>query len=186
MNKIKIKCLASPETNDHQACIYIDGEDWLGRSHMGIDPPAFFRQKTLLNGGEAWVGRCHCGCAGCDDVVVDIVIDPNEVQWKSPQGYMFRFDRLEYESEIRAVRNDHSWEDNNRTAERLVDSVFYSVVLPDGWKYDWASARWNRGKITLSFMKGSQQKLMEFDWDPENPTTAENQARIFIEEMFNQ
>jgi hypothetical protein len=186
MNKLKIQCAASPETNDHAASIFVDGEDWLGDEYMGLDPPRLFRQKTLLSGGRALVGRCNCGCEGCDDFIVDVIIDENEVKWKSPKGYLLRFDRTEYDSEIVTKRNDHCWEDNNRTAERLVDAVFDSIVLSDGCKYDWSSARIGKGKITLSFSLNSQQKLIEFGWDPEDPVTAEKRARQLKREMVSE
>jgi hypothetical protein len=109
--------------------------------------PKLFHQESLLSGGKALVGRCKCGCEGCDDYVIEIIIDENEVEWKSPRGYLLSFNKSEYESEILAKSNDHSWEDNNRTAERLVDAVFYSVVLSDGWSYDWASPALGREKF---------------------------------------
>jgi len=186
MNRLEIRCDASPETNDHKASIFVDGKDWLGEEYMGLDPPKLFRQEALLSGGKTLVGRCKCGCEGCDDYLIDVVIDENEVKWKSPNGYLLRFDRPEYESEIFARRNDHSWEDKNRTAERLVDTVFDSVVLSDGWSYDWASARIGEGKITLSFSLNDQQKLIEFGWDTTDPVTAEKRARQIKQEMLNQ
>ena len=186
MNKLKIQCAASPETNDHEASIIADGKDWLGEDYMGLDPPRFFRQETLLSGGRAFVGRCNCGCEGCDDFIVDVIIDENVVKWKSTKGYLLRFDRTEYESLIVAKRNDHSWEDNNRTAERLVDAIFDSIVFTDDWKYDWSSARIGKGKITLSFSLGSQQKLIEFGWDPKDPTTAEKRAKQLKLEMIGE
>jgi len=186
MNKLKIQCIASPETNDHKASIIVDGKDWLGDGFMGLDPPKLFRQETLLSGGKAFVGRCNCGCEGCDDFIVDVIIDDDEVKWKSVNGYLLRFDRAEYEAEIVAKRIDHSWEDNNRTAERLVDAIFDSIVLSDGWRYDWSSARIGKGKITLSFSLKSQQKLIEFDWDPEDPITAEKRAKQLKLEMVDE
>jgi len=183
MNKLTINFSSSPETNDHEALILVDGKDWLGDDYMGLDPPMLFRQETLLKGGETLVGRCNCGCEGCDDVVVDVIVDEKEVKWKTLKGYTLKFDRIEYESEILSKRDDRSWEDNNRTAERLVDSVFNSFVLPDGYKFDWSSARIGDGKIKMSFSLNSQQKMFEFGWNPEDPKTAEKRAKQLKIEM---
>lgn len=186
MNKLNIKCVASPETNDHQASILVDGVDWLGDDYLGLDPPRLFQQETLLCGGRTIVGRCNCGCEGCDDVVVDIIINENVVKWQSPKGYVLTFNRSEYESEISTKSSDFSWEDSNRTAERLVNGVFDSTLLPGGWKYDWSSARMGKGKISLSFTLNDQQKLIEFGWDSEDPLTAEKRARQLKREMENE
>jgi len=186
MNRLDIKCVASPETNDHEACILVDGEDWLGDDYIGLDPPRLFQQETLLCGGRTLVGRCNCGCEGCDDFVVDVVIDGNVVKWQSPKGYLLSFDRTEYESEIVSKCKDHSWEDSNRTAERLVNAVFDSVVLSGGWKFDWSSARMGKGKIAVSLSLNDQQKLVEFGWDPEDPITAEKRAKQLKREMVNE
>jgi hypothetical protein len=183
MNKLSIQFSPCPETNDHEASIIVDGNDWLGNEYMGLDPPKLFRQKTLLTGGETLIGRCNCGCEGCDDFFIDVIVDENEVKWKSPKGYVLSFDRIEYESEILTKRDDHSWEDNNRTAERLVDFVFDSFVRPDGYIFDWSSARIGKGKITLSFSSDSQQKLIEFGWNPEDPISAEKRAKQLKIEM---
>jgi hypothetical protein len=59
-------------------------------------------------------------------------------------------------------------------------------VHSDGWKYDWSSARIGKGKITLSFSLNSQQKLIEFGWDPEDPITAEKRARQLKREMVSE
>jgi hypothetical protein len=185
MNRFKILIKASPETNDHQACILIDGSDWLGNGYMGLDPPRLFRQEFLLRGGRVLVGRCDCGCEGCGDVMVGVIIEGDIVMWQAPNGDQLVFDRAQYESEIMAIRNDHSWEDNNRTAERLVDAVFNSTVIKDGSTFEWSSARIEKGKIKLSFSSKGQQKLIEFDWDPEDPTTAEERARQLKQKLVN-
>jgi hypothetical protein len=183
MNKLKIECTASPETNDHKASIIIDGNDWLGEEYMGLDPPRLFKQESLLAGGNTLIGRCNCGCEGCGDYFVEVEISVDKVQWKSINGPILSFDRTEYENEINFKRNDNSWEDKNRTAERFVDSIFDSIVLADGYKYDWASARIGKGKISLSFSKGAQQKLIDFGWDPENPESAKKRAMQIRAEM---
>jgi len=58
-----------------------------------------------------------------------------------------------------------------------VDAVFADFELDDRWNYDWASARIGRGTITVSFSWERQQRLLEFGWNPEDPTTAEKRAK---------
>jgi hypothetical protein len=87
---------------------------------------------------------------------------------------------------------DLSWEDVNRTAERLVGELFRGCRLVDGSVFDWASARIGRGRgiITLSFSNkgaiGTQQKTFEFGWDGKDPQSALPGAERFKSERVEQ
>ena len=172
MNSLAFEIKPSPSSNDHEVRIRIDGGDWLGEDYMGLDPPRLFAQGSLTEGGRLLIGRCECGCEGCDDVCVEVMRDGGEVVWTSTNGAHLHFDKREYDGVVAAARNDRSWEDANRTAERLVDGVFADVMLDDGYGFDWASARITEGVMTLSFTKSGTQKLLEFSWDGKTPDEA--------------
>ena len=179
MNKLAFEIMPSPSSNDHQARIRIDGTDWLGQEYLGLDPPRLFAQPSLTCGGKLLVGRCECGCEGCDDVSVDVVRQGQEVLWTNTKGLRLHFDGEEYDKAIRSAREDFSWEDTKRTAERLVFGVFAGASMHDGYTFDWASARVRDGVMTLSFNKRGAQKLFEFAWDGHSPEDALAGARRF-------
>ncbi|SRR6266581_7772037 len=179
MNTLAFEIMTSPSSNDHQARIRIDGTDWLGQEYLGLDPPRLFAQPSLTDGGKLLVGRCECGCEGCDDVLVDVLRQGQEVLWTNAKGLHLHFDREEYERGVASARQDFSWEDTKRTAERLVSEVFVGVSLDDGYTFDWASARVRNGVMTLSFSKSGTQKLFEFSWDGQSPQDALAEARRF-------
>jgi hypothetical protein len=185
MNKISIKFAECPKSNDHEACIIIDGNDWLGNDYMGMDPPRLFSQKSLLAGGKTIVGRCNCGCEGCDDVVIDITVSYDAVIWESNRGYKLEFNKDEYLTEITNKKQDCSWESVERTAERLVDAIFRGVKLSDGLLFNWSSARIKKRIMTLSFIGGSKQKVIEFLWNGIDPMDAKNKAVIELKRMIN-
>jgi hypothetical protein len=179
MSTLAFDIMPSPSSNDHQARIRIDGTDWLGQEYLGLDPSRLFGQPALTTGGKLLVGRCECGCEGCDDVLVDVLRQGQEVLWTNAKGLKLHFDSEEYDTVVASAREDFSWEDTERTAERLVSAVFIGVVLDGGYAFDWASARIRDGLMTLSFSKGGTQKLFEFAWDGQSPQDALAGARRF-------
>jgi hypothetical protein len=183
MNTLTFEIAPSPTSNDHQVRIRIDGKDWLGAKYLGVDPPRFFAQAALISGGNLLAGRCECGCEGCDDIRVDVLRDDHEVLWKSADGLQVHFKGEDYDRLIAAAGADFSWEDTNRTAERLVSGVLAGVVVEDRYKFDWASARVRGGIMTLSFSRGSSQKLFEFGWDGKSPDNAIAGANCFFSDL---
>jgi hypothetical protein len=182
MSTLAFEFVPSPSSKDHQARIRIDGTDWLGEKYLGLDPPQLFRQLSLTAGGNVVVGRCECGCEGCDDVLVDVVREGQVVLWTNAKGLKFRFDQEEYDRVVAAAREDFSWEDTKRTAERLVSGAFVGVRLEGDYLFDWASARIGTGRITLSFSRRGKQKLVGFNWDGRSAEVALISARRFYEE----
>ena len=172
MNSLAFDVCPSPTSNDHQVRILIDGEDWLEGNNLGIDPPEFFKQKALRDGGELLIGRCDCGCVGCDDIRVQVKRKELGVTWTVREGVFYFFAAKEYDRTIESGATDTTWEDANRTAERLVDDLFRGVVIEGGYVFDWASARIGHGIITLSFSSGTSQKTFEFGWDGQTPESA--------------
>lgn len=165
MNTIELKSVPSPTSNDHQTRVFVDGEDWLGDDFLGLDPPDFFKQKELVIGGKVLVGRCDCGCLGCCDHEVYVKLKDDVVIWKSEYGYILAFDKAAYLEEIETKALDYSWEDQGRTAERILQGIFEGSVIENGYCFDWVSTRCSKNKITLSFSNNGVQSLKEFDWD---------------------
>jgi hypothetical protein len=172
MKTLTLNIEPSPTSDDHQVRIQIDGQDWLGKDFLGIDPPRFFSQSTLTTGGEAIIGRCKCGIEGCDDYTADIIVENSVVIWKMNKGHILHFEKTAYLTLIKNAANDFSWESKERTAERRVGEIFKDTRFNDEYRFDWASAQINPGKILLSFSKEASQMTLEFDWADENPDTA--------------
>jgi len=165
MNNIAFKILPSPESNDSEVRIFIDGNDFLGNDYLGLDPPVFFDQRTFFQAGELMIGRCTCGCEGCSDYPVTVNIDSNKIIWTNHNGVKLEFNKVEYEKTILEAKNDHSWEDENRKIERLVSNLLHNTNTKEGFNFNWASARIKDDCITLSFTKNGEQKLLEFSRD---------------------
>jgi hypothetical protein len=123
MNVLAFNIELSPESNDHQTRIIIDGNDWLGKNYLGLDPPEFFRQKTLFENGELIIGRCDCGVVGCDDVQINTIFSENEVFWVNANEKL-SFDKEKFLKLIETASLDFSWEDLGRKVERLVSKIF--------------------------------------------------------------
>ena len=58
----------SPETNDHELRILVDGDDILARVEdtMGLDPPDFFEQPALLCGGPLLIAGASAASSAAD------------------------------------------------------------------------------------------------------------------------
>ncbi|MGZ6519518.1 MAG: hypothetical protein ACXVED_18165, partial [Bacteroidia bacterium] len=164
-NNIAFKILPSPESNDSEVKILIDGNDFLGDDYLGLDPPVFFNQQTLFQSGELMIGRCTCGCEGCSDYSVTVNVDNDKIIWTNHNGLKLEFNKVEYEKIILEAKNDNSWEDENRKIERLISNLLHNTKTKDGYNFNWASARIKNDFITLSFSKNGEQKLLEFSRD---------------------
>jgi hypothetical protein len=187
MNTLSFKFGPSPESNDHEVRILVDGVDILERvdkSSLGLDPVDFFAQAALLETGNLLIGRCGCGCLGCGDEAVSAVHDAGTVSWKSPHRWIsgFVFERTGYLAAISRGRADTSWETVDRTAERLVSSLDFSVFERKGMKFEWASGRMDKTRMALSFNRGGQQELLYVDWNHRNPAEAELAVRRLIQD----
>lgn len=178
LNTLSFAFRPSLESNDHQVRVLIDGRDWIGDGNLGLDPPQFFAQRELAGEGHLLIGRCTCGCVGCDDVVVEVQRADGVVSWIESPSTRLRFDAEAFDRVIAAGRADTSWEDANRTAERLVDEVLKGMTINDEFTFSWASARIEKGKISLSF-DGPKQKIVGIGWDGVSPASAVESARRF-------
>jgi len=185
MNQISFTITPSPETNDHEVRVLIDGEDWLGEDQMGMDPPDLFRQFSECNTGRLLVGRCECGVVGCGDVFVYVTRYEKYVGWQVSDAQSFRFDRIDYDETIARLLGDDSWEDLNRRVERLIKKQFFGTTIDDGLDFNWASARIKANVIHLSYAKDAEQRLLEINWDGETEESALKSARSFRRERFS-
>ena len=164
MKRLSFKFQPCPESNDHEVRILIDDEDVIGESFLGPDPPSFFAQDFDAD-GALMIGRCTCGVEGCDDFRVTVKHSEDEISWTSDYGVNVSFVRAHYVDTIARARNDHSWEDANRTAERVANGMLKQTKTKDGFEFDWASARIGKSMITFSYSKNHEQKLLEVHWD---------------------
>lgn len=179
MNKLSFKILTSPSTNDHELRILIDDQDFLGKDYLGIDPPSFFSQDFERKGGLL-IGRCTCGVEGCADYQVIVNFDEKMVFWTDGYGLSLSFDKAEYADLIFKSKNDHSWEDTKRQAERLITDILKESQTKDNYKFDWASARIYIKQITLSYSKNGDQKLFHIPWDGQTKDNIKQSVERFI------
>lgn len=183
-NHLRIEVSPSPESNDHQARILIDGEDWLWRAGaIGLDPPDLLKELAKQQ-GPITVGRCTCGCLGCGDVEVDVQRHGTHVEWIATGGALLQFGAAQYDQEVVRFRDDHSWETLGRRVEREVGDVFSGCRTAKGLIFEWASTRIKEGLIHLSFTRSGIQDLRNFAWDGKSIESALNQARILRTRWF--
>ncbi|MBX9724582.1 MAG: hypothetical protein K2X81_24470, partial [Candidatus Obscuribacterales bacterium] len=147
--RLGFKFLPSETSNDHQTRILIDGQDFihnLDDSLLGIDPVEFFSQTALRESGKLLIGRCGCGCVGCGNVSVVVTRSSTEVEWQPTCSALTKvvFSKPEYDLAIERGSADVSWENLERTAERLVSKLDYSECVKRGLVFEWASARIKR------------------------------------------
>jgi hypothetical protein len=187
MNTLAFKIEPCPVANDHQVRHIIDGQDWFEDDDtLGIDPPEFFSQESLTTGGTIIVGRCSCGTVGCDDIEFQVERKSPAVFWRVREGVSYMFRESDYDRLIDSASSDHSWEDANRTAERLVAGALAGTTIDDGFRFDWASARIGHGKITLSYSRSGEQRTFDFGWDGVTPDSAIPGAKRFKQERVEQ
>lgn len=182
MNSLSFRILASPDTNDHELRILIDGEDILGKDFLGLDPPSFFSQENIEKNGQLFIGRCSCGVEGCCDYPVNVVVNSDSVLWKVDNGLNLKFDKAEYLSVVSNVKVDYSWEDIKRRVERLTTDILRNTKTKDNYYFEWTSARIEDNKIVLSYRSEFDQKLFYVFWDGQTDANATEQVNHFLSE----
>ncbi|MCM2477598.1 hypothetical protein HGO38_29555 [Rhizobium sp. CG5] len=185
MNTLEFFISESLASNDHQVRVIIDGKDWLGEDHLGIDPPELFEELAHVSSGKLLIGRCDCGCVGCADLVVQIRTTGETTEWHDPSGKMVSFETSDYLRKVDALTNDHSWEPVGRTVERLVSEKFAATSTDQGHTFQWSSTRIQDGIISLSFSNGKEQQLLSFEWDSQTLESALTNADVFYRENFH-
>jgi|CXWL01.1.fsa_nt_gi hypothetical protein len=184
MSKLTFEIRPSPETNDHELLVLVDGKTVLSEDYMGVDPPEFFAQFSKADAGQLLIGRCRCGVVGCGDYHVAVETAPDSVTWRERKE--FRFDRGEYEGAVLNASRDFSWEDQKRRAERLAGEILNGCQTDDGAAFQWASARIAPMLMKLSFLKRDEQKLLEFGWDGATDESVVQGARRFRKQLDEQ
>lgn len=186
IEKLTFSFAASPESNDHEVRPLVEDMDILsvapGGSYLGLDPPEFFRQASLINGGELIIGRCGCGVVGCGDYIATVEVSTDTVVWTITSTKRFAFDREQYLRCIRAGTTETSWESVERTAERLIEGLDFSSMESNGYRFQWASARIKRGQISLSFLNNGGQRLFEIRWDHLHSEDAVQRVKNWLNE----
>jgi hypothetical protein len=175
--KLTLHVTESAGSNDHQVRICVNGTDWLGPDHLGLDPPDFSRELIDPLAPSLHVGRCSCGCMGCGDVVVAVEATDRAVIWNE-NARRVAFDKAQYLSEIQRACLDQSWRPLNRQVEHKLDQFFADYILDACCTFRWTSTRCTLNQITLAFdtchtpAVEYQQRLVEFDWDGQSVGTA--------------
>lgn len=121
ISELALEVRPSPDSNDHEVLVLVDGRVLWGGANMGLDPPTLFEQLSNPRDSLVLIGRCKCGVVGCDDVYARVEHDPDVVRW----------------------RVDHSWEDTKRRAERLVADVLRGCSTHDGYDIAVRSSRYS-------------------------------------------
>lgn len=179
-NVLQLSVQESPDSNDHQVKIIVDGEDWLGDDQLGLDPTDLRRELGTIAAKHLLVGRCICGCVGCSDVEVRISRTNEKIEWASHDERKPVFDAAQYDAEVARFINDHSWEPLGRRVERLVGEIFSGASTPDGLTFQWASTRIRLGRVHLNFANGNAWRMPEFGWDGTTEGSALAGARAFL------
>jgi len=185
MNCLSYEILPHHEDNTYEVRFIVDGADWIGNDHLGLDPPDLVRQLTEGHEGHLTIGRCACGCMGCDDVSIYVRRTLTSVEWLSHNRATLVFGAEHYDHQVRVLIRDFTWEPINRTVERHLNAMFSSKVTDDGYAYDWSSTRIKSNVITVSLTKDSHQELLEFSWDGETIESGLSLGRQFLQERFN-
>jgi len=185
MSSLSYQILPNHEDNTYEVRLIVDGVDWIGDDHLGLDPPDLVKQFMKGHEGRLTIGRCDCGCMGCDDFVVDVRRTPTSVEWSRRGRAPVVFDAEYYDQQVSILVTDHTWEPIGRTVERHLDAMFSGKVTDDGYGYDGSSTRIKPGVINVSVTKDSHQKLLEFSWDGETVDSALRRGRQFLQERFD-
>lgn len=166
LNQLDYQVMPSPDSNDHEVRLIVDGVDILGDTRLGLDPLDFMRFVRSDASGDVLVGRCACGCIGCDDVTAKVKFDDLTVQWHL-LGHTYYFECNAYKDTLSEVVADHSWEDVGRRVERLITE---HVEADQRWRdgqsnFDWVSTRCSSHQLTYSFTRNGEQIIFSTGWD---------------------
>lgn len=135
---ISFRFVPSHETGDDEVRVLVDGSDLLdslGFEGIGIDPPQFFAQASLLAGGELLVGRCECGIVGCRDLRLTIEMDVDMVTWSAYGKSLSSFERRRYMAIVGEAAASTDWESLGRRAARLVSSLDFTALREVGYSF---------------------------------------------------
>lgn len=181
--EIAFRVEPSPDSNDHQVRIIIDGVDMLWKhapDMLGVDPEDILKLDLLASrkdSHEEIIARCACGVIGCGNATVQISQEADAVIWDKWGGDLYHrnpgtltFRKNQYDEAVRTVLNDHSWEPPDRTAARLLRSeVNHEFLANYGLEYEWSSGRVKESSFTISLLSRTGQVLLNLSWQGESP-----------------
>jgi len=192
LNTIAFRVFPSPDTNDHEVKIFVDGESFIDKhwpDMMGMDPGDLLSYRELVPRDQAHasaVVRCGCGIVGCGSASVRISAQGDRVTWDSWQGDTGElpaptlvFARGQYMQAVEEAVEDHSWETPDRTASRLLVSLIDQEVLaPENLTFQWASGRIRDKALTISLAgpPSHHQILVHVSWNGEPPSVIARKA----------
>lgn len=176
---LKISVRPSPETNDHEVCLFADGVDLIGffmPDLMGLDPAELLVEPCSLRAvpqpHTALIARCRCGCMGCSDGEVRIYAQEGRVIWVgSDTTQRVEFEGDQYSKEVERSLHDRTWETPERTAARVIaETIDRRELAARGFEFSWASGRCTTGMMTVSLLlqPGPYQVLVRLPWDGED------------------
>lgn len=87
----------------YRAQPFIGNMNMLGNRYLGLHPKDILnmlKKNKFFKSGRLLLGVCLCGCEGCDDFFVDIVINDDTVIWKG----WHEFSKAEYISALLEVK----------------------------------------------------------------------------------
>jgi hypothetical protein len=178
VNEIAFTIEASPSSNDHPVRVIVYGQDLIAlfdEEMLGIDPPEFFSAENLLQGGELTVARCGCGVVGCRAGTVTETRNSGIVNWHEfcPEIASINsltFSQHQFDSAVLEAECNHDWETAERTAERLISLLDFSMLDHRGLSFRWASGRLDKTKISACFdLHGRYQVIVNAKWDHREP-----------------
>ena len=192
LNTIAFRVFPSPDTNDHEVKIFVDGRDFIAQhwsAMMGMDPDDILSYHELLPGDSphgATVVRCGCGVVGCGSAWVRISADGNRVIWDTwqgdtgnPRAGTLVFARDQYGQAVKDAVEDHSWETPDRTAARILGSlVDHRALTANNLKYQWASGRIRENTLAISLggPEDCHQILVYVPWSKQSPDEIAGEA----------
>ncbi len=185
IQNILFRVLPSPETNDFEVRLFVDGEDFIKKhwpDMMGLDPDDVLSLDILASRDAphtAMVVRCGCGVAGCGNATVRVSRAGDYIIWDSwdgdrgnPPPGTLTFMREQYLQALERAISDTSWETPDRTAARLLSSMIdHEALAVNNLSYQWASGRIRDDALTVSLggPPGHHQILVHTSWSGESP-----------------
>jgi len=201
LNTIAFRVFPSPDTNDHEVKIFVDGEPFIAKhwpDMMGMDPDDLLSHRELVprdQAHESTVVRCGCGIVGCGSAWVRISAQGDRVTWDSWQGDTGKppaptlvFARDQYMQAVKDAIEDHSWETPDRTAARILGSlVDHSILALNNLKYQWASGRLRDATLTISLSgpPSYHQILVHVPWNDQSPHEIAREAADILKRHPN-
>jgi len=194
MDEIEFRIEPSPDSNDHQVRILINGHDIIPERMIGLDPwddgdisCSLLDQEALSTSGELTYARCSCGVVGCGSDSVEVLRDGETVKWnsKGTSKKTFVFEARQYDQAVADLRNNFKWEPMERTAERLVGELDFSNLTNFGLFFEWASGRMNQDKFGICFRLGEPQKyqiVAYVPWNQRTPEGAVGAAKLLLQQ----